>query len=43
MYILSQELKYSKQMAVPIVPVVVQQEWRAGGWLGILTVGGRSD
>jgi hypothetical protein len=33
------ELKYSKQMSVPIIPVIMEESWKAGGWLGICTAG----
>jgi hypothetical protein len=33
------ELKFARQTGVPIVPVKVQADWRASGWLGIVIAG----
>jgi hypothetical protein len=33
------ELKFAQQSGVPIVPVMVQADWRASDWLGIITAG----
>jgi len=34
------ELKFAKQTGIPIVPIMLaSNEWRATGWLGILTAG----
>lgn len=33
------ELKFGRQMGKPIVPVLMQDGWKATGWLGILTAG----
>jgi hypothetical protein len=33
------ELKFGKQSGVPIIPVMMQEGWKAGGWLGIVTAG----
>ena len=31
------ELKFSQQTGVPIVPVLMQQDYSPSGWLGLLT------
>ena len=33
------ELKFAQQSGVPLVPVMMQESYSAGGWLGILTAG----
>jgi hypothetical protein len=33
------ELKFAQQSGVPIVPVMLQADWRASDWLGIITAG----
>ena len=33
------ELKFAAQIGVPIVPVMLQEDFAASGWLGILTAG----
>jgi hypothetical protein len=33
------ECKYAKQMGIEIVPVLMQGQWKATGWLGLLTAG----
>ena len=33
------ELKFAQQSGVPIVPVMMQANWRASDWLGIITAG----
>lgn len=33
------ELKFAQQSGVPIVPVMMQPDWKASGWLGIITAG----
>ena len=33
------EAKFAKQTGIPIIPVLMQKDWRAGGWLGLLTAG----
>ena len=33
------ELKFAQQSGVPIIPVMVQKNWRASDWLGIITAG----
>eukprot|EP01050_Picozoa_sp_SAG11_P000358 SAG11_NODE_10_length_27955_cov_15.365235_10_plen_76_part_00 len=33
------ELKFAAQNGVPLVPVLMEPGFRAGGWLGILTAG----
>ena len=33
------ELKFAQQTGVPIVPVMMSPDWKASGWLGIITAG----
>ena len=33
------ELKFAQQSGVPIVPVMMQKDYAAGGWLGIISAG----
>ena len=33
------ELQYAKQLGRPIVPVLMEREYTAAGWLGIVTAG----
>jgi len=33
------ELKFAKQCGVPLVPIMMESNWRATGWLGIVLAG----